>query len=112
MLFILDVTNRSSGRPIKDFNFSSERSKRRKTLELRSSVPSIQLTHVASSSLFNAGNNAGTLVKEMISTPTRAKKNLKKWKDAEQNQTEMSPEEALAYIMECNMSVDSYNKTR
>jgi len=75
MLFILDVTNRSSGRLIKDFNFSSERSKRRKTLELRSSVPSIQLTHAASSSLFNAGNiEAGTLVKEMISTPTRAKK--------------------------------------
>jgi len=24
----------------------------------------------------------------------------------------MSPEEALAYIMECNMSVDTYNKTR
>ena len=95
------------------FNFSSERSKRRKTLELRSSVPSIQLTHAASSSLFNAGNiEAGTLVQEMISTPTRAKEILKKWKDTEQNQTEMSPEEALAYIMECNMSVDTYNKTR
>jgi len=24
----------------------------------------------------------------------------------------MSPEEALAYIMKCNMSVDTYNKTR
>lgn len=24
----------------------------------------------------------------------------------------MSPEEALAYIMECNMSIDTYNKTR
>lgn len=113
MLIILDVTNRSSGRPIKDFKFSSERSKRRKTLELRSSVPSIQLTYAASSSLFNAGNiEAGTLVKEMISTLTRAKKILKKWKDTEQNQIEMSPEEGLAYIMECNMSIDTYNKTR
>jgi len=80
---------------------SSDRSKRRKTLELRSSVPSGQLTHAASSSLFNDGNiEAGTLIKEMISTPTRAKKILKKWKNTEYNQTEMSPEEALAYIME------------
>lgn len=63
----------SSGRPEKDFNELSERSKRRKTEELRQQSSSEELAFAASVSHRACGNpDAADLIKEITETPTKA----------------------------------------
>lgn len=63
------------GRPVKQFHELSERSKRRRTKELRAQVPVEELTFAARVSHGTSGNkDTSKIIKEITSTPTRAKK--------------------------------------
>lgn len=76
-------------------------------------MPSDIITHAATSNFFcNRQTEAGTLMKEMLTTPTRAKKIINKWKKPELEQAQLTAEEALSYMIECNLTVYSYKRTR
>lgn len=72
------------------------------------------LTHATSSSLWEDGEiDASKLVKEATSTtPTRATKILKKWKDSNQVQMQLTENEALALIISCNLNIQTYKILR
>ncbi|CAG9558530.1 unnamed protein product [Danaus chrysippus] len=67
--------NTKPGRPSKDFQELTDRSKRRKTKQLREEVPVEVLTFAASVSQNVSGNAAASkLIKDATSSPTRAKR--------------------------------------
>lgn len=95
-------TTKKSGRPRKKFNESSERSKRRKTKDLREQVPAEQLTYAAQMCQRAEGNTeVSKIIKDVTLTPTRAKKFRKVMSSANKNKiTKHSPSEALAIFVE------------
>lgn len=90
------------GRPNKDFQELTDRSKRRKTKELRDEVPVEVLTFAASVSQHISGNAAASkLIKDATSTPTRAKRYRKVINATQEPKTKMyTPEEALHIFVE------------
>ncbi|XP_055842460.1 uncharacterized protein LOC129909398, partial [Episyrphus balteatus] len=85
------------GRPSKEFQDLSDRSKRRKTKEIREQVPVEELTFAASVSQRMSGNvSASKLIKESTVTPSRATK-YRKLIDAAQKPRikKNTPEESL-----------------
>lgn len=91
------------GRPSKIFDELCDRSKRRKTKELREQVPVEELTYAASVSQRSSGNSdAANIIKEIIVSPSRATK-LRKDITSGRKQTivkKHSPAEALAIFVE------------
>lgn len=64
-----------AGRPVKQFSELTDRSKRRRTKELRAEVPVDELTYAASVSQGTSGkSDVSKIIKEITTTPTRAKK--------------------------------------
>ena len=62
-------------RPVKDFEELSDRSKRRKTQNVREQVPVEELTYAVCMSQRAAGNNdVSRIIKDISTKPTRAKK--------------------------------------
>ncbi|CAH2109275.1 unnamed protein product [Euphydryas editha] len=95
------------GRPTKTFEESSDRSKRRKTKELREQLPVEELTYAAGMSQRTSENSdASKLIKEMTSTPTRATKFRKVISSADKQIVvrKHTPEEALAIFVEGDFS--------
>ncbi|CAH1115672.1 unnamed protein product [Psylliodes chrysocephalus] len=91
-----------AGRPSKEFRELSDRSKRRKTEELREQVPVDELTYAASVSQRTSGNAAASkIIKDVIALPTTAKK-FRKAIDAQQSKTakKYTPKEALSLFVE------------
>jgi len=72
------------GRPSTSFNDSSERSKRRKTEQLRTQYSPTMLSYAAQMSLRKSGNVDSAYVIKNITctTPTRASKYKKSYKDS------------------------------
>lgn len=99
-------TSNKSGRPTKDFGESSDRSKRRKTKDLRDSVPADELTFAAQMSQRAEGNiDVYKIIKDVTSTPTRGTKFRKAISSANQTQIEKhTPSEALAMFVEGDFS--------
>ncbi|KAG8232441.1 hypothetical protein J437_LFUL012365 [Ladona fulva] len=83
------------GRPSKHFEGSSQRSKRRKTEELRATTSAAELSFAASMKHRDIGDeDVAKLIKEVTTTtPTRAKRVLSKWRKWDKEQSEMSPED-------------------
>lgn len=103
---------KSAGRPSKEFGESSERSKRRKTMELRNYVPVDELTYAAQMSQRAAGNaDAAAVIRETLKSPTRATKFRKAAAIGSQTTTTIkkhSPEGALIIFVEANMTYAQY----
>lgn len=101
-----------TGRPTKEFLLSSERSKRRKTEELRSSFSPEELAYATQSSLRSTGQlDASKLVKEAaLSTPTRASKYRKKFNIT--TETPLTSEGALSLLIELKLSKSQYQGLR
>lgn len=69
------LPGRSKGRPSKEFGESSDRTKRRKTVELRRNVSVDELTYAAQMSQRATGNNdVAKVIQTVTKTPTRAMK--------------------------------------
>ncbi|GLV45144.1 hypothetical protein CBL_05246 [Carabus blaptoides fortunei] len=101
----------TKGRPSKEFVQSSDRSKRRKTLELRRNVPLDELTYAALMSHRAAGNkDTAKVITDIIKSPTRATKFRKAVASGSQCPTTKKhlPEEALAIFVEANMTMSKY----
>ncbi|XP_050514918.1 uncharacterized protein LOC126890114 [Diabrotica virgifera virgifera] len=94
---------KKTGRPPKSFEDLCDRSKRRKTKELREHVPVKELTYAAGVSQPTSGNtDALKIIKDIVSSPTRATKIRKVIKTATKQATikKHTPEEALAIFVE------------
>lgn len=96
-------TGKKRGRPTKKFQELSERSKRRKTMELRAQVPAEELVYAASVSQRTSGNNdASVMLKKIMESPTRATK-IRKSINLHQEIVivkKHTPEEALSIFVE------------
>lgn len=105
-----------AGRPQIRFEESSERTKRRKTMELRAKHETKQLTYAAQMSLRSSGKeDAAKLMHEALhTTPSRASKIRKAWQQ-QRNKNAMVPysaEEALSLFIETKMTKNQYQKIR
>lgn len=103
------------GRPLKKFEESSERSRRRKTEMLRTTTDSIKLVYATQMQLRAEGNpEASDLLKDITSSPSRANE----YKDAyskrmSKDQTPpLSPLQALAMFVEAGLTRKQYNVIR
>lgn len=98
------------GRPMKDFSELSERSKRRKTEELRNQATSEELTFAACMSQRASGDtNAAELIKKITETPTSATKIKKVIASAEKcTIKKLSPSKALALFVEADLTRSQY----
>jgi len=73
--FTIPMVIKRQGRPTKTFRDSSERSKRRKTEDIRRSADVETLTYAAQVKLRTSGNRAASqILKEITASPKRAKK--------------------------------------
>ena len=102
-------------RPSKEFHESSERSKRRKTENVRSEIPHEQLTYAAVMSERAAGNNdLSQLIKQATVTPTRATKFRKIIDSAEKchKSGKLTITEALIKYVEADLTRKQYNVIR
>lgn len=100
------------GRKELSFEDCSEKTKSKKTRSIRESISLPVLTHATQMSLRASGNvEAAKLVKEITtSTPTRAAKYRKSFKQAKPKQ--LSAEEALSVLIEAKLTRHSYNIIR
>lgn len=101
-------TASSKGRPSKEFSECSERSKRRKTMDIRKNVPFDQLTYAAEMSNRAVGNkDAAKLLHDIQKSPSRASK-VRKAVDQQTTTKKHSPEEALRIFIEANLTKAQY----
>ncbi|XP_050504471.1 uncharacterized protein LOC126883234 [Diabrotica virgifera virgifera] len=103
----LPTWTHKAGRPTKEFGELCDRSKRRRTKDLRHRVPFDELTYAASVSHGTAGNvDVSKVMKEITSTPTRAKKFRKAISSAKKEPIagKYTPQEALALFIEGNFT--------
>jgi hypothetical protein len=103
-----------AGRPEKAFEDLSSPSKRRKTEDLRRSTSTAEITYAASMALRKEGDPAAAqLLKEATTTtPTRARRILQKWKTPEEEQSSMSPEDALSLLISLDLTKAQYEVLR
>lgn len=103
------------GRPSKEFQECSERSKRRKTENVRSEIPHDELTYAAVMSERAAGNNdLSQLIKQASVTPTRATKFRKIIYSAEKytKSCKLTVTKALIKYVEADLTRKQYNVIR
>ena len=100
--FSAEVTHKQ-GRPTKPFENLSDRSKRRKTSEIRSQIPPEELVFAAGVSQRTAGNtDASVMIKEITASPNRASK-IRSSYNLSQKQISVkkhTPQEALSIFVE------------
>lgn len=102
------------GRPKVDFSKSSERTKRRKTQLLRSEVGSLELSYAAQMSLRASGQlDAANVIKDVtLTTPKRAEKYRKAYKETSKSVMPYTDDKALSLIIEAKLSKHQYNILR
>lgn len=109
------VTGTSPGRPQKTFVESSERSKRRKTKDLRSADLET-LTYATQMKLRRSGKvDASKVVKDLTKSPGRAKKYVIAMKTSREKQNEprqLTPIQALSMFTEAGLTKAQYERVR
>ncbi|KAL4709220.1 hypothetical protein ACJJTC_010520 [Scirpophaga incertulas] len=105
----------SPGRPQKSFEDSSERSKRRRTEDLRSKDV-VELTYATHMKLRHVGKVAASkVVKDLSKSPQRAKKYVKAFKKSTERQDQprqLSPLQALSMFTEAELTKAQYERVR
>lgn len=98
----------------KDFKQYSERHKRRKTEQLREEASAAELSFATSMKLRDEGDQAAAklLTEATTTTPTRAKRIFQKWTTPDPGQRKYTPEEALALILELNLTREQYTRLK
>lgn len=96
------------GRPFLDFAASSERSKRRKTKELRDSHSSEELCYAAQMSLRTSGDLESSKMIRDVTTPTSTAPHA----SSTTEHTSLSIDEALSVIVEAKLTRHQYNVIR
>lgn len=105
---------RSSGRPTKLFAELSERSKRRKTEDLRNAEDDGVLLHAAQTKLQTSGKrSASNILKQIMSSPKRASKLKKAYEKVQEDKREkLTPLLALSIFVEADLSRRQYEIIR
>ena len=108
------ISQNRPGRPSKLFNESSERTKRRKTEEIRSVVAQDVIIHAAQVELRKSGKrDASEILKEITSTPTRASKYKKAFsKSTREKICSLTPLQALSMFVEADLTRRQYEIVR
>lgn len=109
------VLNISTGRPKKIFDELSERSKRRKTEQVRQSMETEELAYAAQMKLRAAGEpDAANILKDITNHPDCAKdyKKAYKTKQPEERDAPLSALEALTRFVEAGLSRKQYDIIR
>lgn len=112
---VFDMPEKHSkvGRPRKSFEDASERSKRRKTEELRLSGSPDKIIYAAQMELRAKGQrNASNILKEISENQDRAHEYVKAVKSPNTAQSQKSPEEALKMFVKANLTVSQYEIIR
>lgn len=107
-----NVEKGTRGRPSQSFASSSDRSKRRKTQEVRSTLSTEELTYAAQMSLRSSGRvHAAQVLQDVtLISPTRASKYIAAvWS---QNEAPLTSDEALSLMIEKGESKRSYQLSR
>lgn len=103
------VSQISVGRPFKPFEECSERSKRRKTQELRGVVDKTVLLHATQTSLYSSGKRtASKILENLTKSPKRAKKYQMGYTTLQQQVPRLSPLQALSIFVEADASRRQY----
>lgn len=105
----------SIGRPSKTFSELSDRSKQRKTSDLRSSTDSDELVYATQMSLRASGaSKAATILKNITCSPQRAEKYQAAYKSSETNKpiSKISGDLALSDVVEAKMTRHAYEIVR
>ncbi|CAH2102438.1 unnamed protein product [Euphydryas editha] len=103
------------GRPPKSFGELSERSKRRKTEEIRASVGDEVIVHAATSVLQTTGHRtASKMLKDITNSPTRASKYRKAYSRVTANDKvpPLTPLQALKMFVEADLTRRQYEIIR
>lgn len=112
--FLLPKARPRPGRPLKSFGHVSERTKRRKTEQLRSQMSSEELTFATQVKLQCEGKtDASHVIKDLTQSPMRAKKYrqaLTKSKNDKEKQ--LTPLKALCMFVEAGLSRKQYEIIR
>lgn len=104
------LTSSKTGRPLTKFEEASNRTKRRKTEAVRSTLSTSELTYATQMSLRASGSvDAANVLKDATSTPTRASK----YRNAitlavKPPPIEMSPDEALVDMVNLKLTKQQY----
>lgn len=108
------ISQNRPGRPTKLFSESSERTKRRKTEEIRSVVAQDVIIHAAQVELRKSGKrDASEVLKEITSTPTRASEYKKAFsKSTRENTCSLTPIQALSMFVEADLTRRQYEIVR
>ena len=103
-----------AGRPTKTFQELSERSKRRKTEDLRSNTETTVLTYAAQVKLGTTGRReASKILKEITSSPKRAGKYKRAYSiSLQEDKTQLTTLNALAMFVEAGLSRRQYEIIR
>lgn len=106
-------TSNRQGRPSKSFEDSSERTKRRKTEEIRSSVEPEVIVHAAQMILHTDGKRSASKVfKEITNSPTRASKYRKAYTKSNETVVPLTPFQALKMFVEADLTKRQYEIIR
>lgn len=102
------------GRPRKAFGESSERTKRRKTQELRSTLEEGVILHAAQVELNKSGQrDASKILKDITSTPTRATEYKRAYTTSKsENDSRLTPMQALKMFIEADLTRGQYEIIR
>lgn len=105
------VPTQKRGRHDLLFDECTEKTKAKKCKEIRENIPLPILAHATQMSLRAAGKtDASKIVKEIISSPTRAKKYRKSFQQVSPQQ--LSAEKALSVLVEAKLTRHQYNVLR
>ncbi|CAG9570194.1 unnamed protein product [Danaus chrysippus] len=113
--FEIPVTTKNrQGRPRKSFGESSERSKRRKTEEIRSNVEDGVIVHAAQVELRKSGKrDASRVLQDITSSPTRATKYKKAFDTSKCGKSSrLTPMEALKMFIDADLTRAQYEVIR
>lgn len=101
------------GRPLKPFGELSERSKRRKTEEVRASVNDEVIVHAAQSVLQISGHrDASKVLKDITNSPTRASKYRRAYSKENDEILPLTPLQALRMFVEADLTRRQYEIIR
>ncbi|CAH1114633.1 unnamed protein product [Psylliodes chrysocephalus] len=107
---LLHVKKSIPGRPAIPFEESTERIKRQRTQELRKSTPLPELVYATKMKLKASGQGAASkIIKDILSDPSKPSKYLKASQQSLETDTMMSREDAVALLVEADLSRHQYN---
>lgn len=102
-----------AGRPLKAFNESSQKTKARRAKQVLKSVSTEELYLAAEKKLRSTGKrDSASIASELFNTSPQRGSNIKKARISNEIVKSLSPQEALAMMIDTNLSTNAYRSMR